>query len=111
MLNEAQPPSLIIWERYLVYATSLGIAKEVIDDLKLVIPSEQFNDTNLTYLHGSNNFITSGGISNFESSMSNLSSASSRSSSTSSSSSSGGGGGFSSGGGGGGGGGSSSGGF
>ena len=106
MLDGAEVPSLVIWEHYLVYAVSLGVAKTVIKHLKLVIPEEQFNNTNLTYLHGSSNIIISGGFESFESSMNSLSSASSRSDSSSSGS----GGGFSSGGGGGGGG-SSSGGF
>jgi uncharacterized membrane protein len=37
-LDRAEVPSLIIWEHYLVYAVVLGVAKEVIDQLKLVYP-------------------------------------------------------------------------
>jgi hypothetical protein len=31
-------PSLIIWEHYLVYAVSLGVAKEVLKQLQIVYP-------------------------------------------------------------------------
>jgi len=37
-LDRAEVPSLIIWEHYLVYAVVLGVAKEVIDQLKVVFP-------------------------------------------------------------------------
>ncbi|HBK86140.1 MAG TPA: hypothetical protein DDZ53_08950, partial [Firmicutes bacterium] len=32
-------PSLIIWEHYLVYAVTLGVAKEVMKQLELVYPN------------------------------------------------------------------------
>lgn len=35
-LREVEPPALAIWDHYLVYATSLGVAKEVIHQLPLV---------------------------------------------------------------------------
>ncbi|MFI3229213.1 MAG: DUF2207 domain-containing protein, partial [Bacillota bacterium] len=35
-LKDYDVPKLILWEEYLVYATMMGISKEVIDDLKLV---------------------------------------------------------------------------
>ncbi len=34
-------PSLVIWEHYLVYAVTLGVAKEVIKQLELVYPNLQ----------------------------------------------------------------------
>lgn len=37
-LKEAIPTSMAIWEHYLVYAVSLGVAKEVIRQLKIVMP-------------------------------------------------------------------------
>jgi uncharacterized membrane protein len=37
-------PSLIIWEHYLVYAVTLGIAKEVIKQLEVVFPNMQEGD-------------------------------------------------------------------
>lgn len=104
-------PSLIIWEHYLVYAVTLGVAREVIKQLEIVFPSMQDGDyrfggswlsggslNNFSSLHNSLNDI--GGV--FERSLKTAQTAVSKSSSGS-----GGGGGFSSGGGGGGGGGSS----
>lgn len=37
-LDRADVPSLIIWEHYLVYAVALGVAKQVINQLKIVYP-------------------------------------------------------------------------
>ncbi len=37
-LRDVPVPALVVWEHYLVYATSLGVAKQVIDQLKLVFP-------------------------------------------------------------------------
>ncbi len=37
-LDRAEIPSLIIWEHYLVYATVLGVAKQVLNQLKIVYP-------------------------------------------------------------------------
>ncbi len=37
-LHDAPVPALVLWEHYLVYATTLGVAKQVIDQLKLVFP-------------------------------------------------------------------------
>ncbi len=37
-LDRAEVPSLVIWEHYLVYAITLGVAKEVIEQLKVVYP-------------------------------------------------------------------------
>ncbi|HHW61113.1 MAG TPA: DUF2207 domain-containing protein, partial [Syntrophomonadaceae bacterium] len=37
-------PSLIIWENYLVYAVTLGVAKEVMKQLELVFPNLQEDD-------------------------------------------------------------------
>ncbi|NLV15756.1 MAG: DUF2207 domain-containing protein [Syntrophomonadaceae bacterium] len=104
-------PSLIIWEHYLVYAVTLGVAKEVIKQLEVVFPSMQDGDYRFghgwmmygTYHSGMNALTNSfDGIGNsFERSLASAQKAASKSSSGS-----GGGGGFSGGGGGGGGGGS-----
>ena len=40
-MDRAEIPSLIIWEHYLVYAISLGVAKEVIKQLNIVFPNLQ----------------------------------------------------------------------
>ena len=37
-LDEAPPSSMAIWEHYLVYAVTLGVAKEVIEQLQVVMP-------------------------------------------------------------------------
>ena len=50
-------PSLVIWEHYLVYATSFGIADKVMDQLKLKFSESDFTNANLTYgRYFSNNF-------------------------------------------------------
>jgi len=104
-------PSLIIWEHYLVYAVTLGVAKEVIKQLEVVFPNMQEGDyrfgqgwmmygTYHTGMNALNNSFDGIGDS-FERSLASAQKAVSKSSSGS-----GGGGGFSGGGGGGGGGGS-----
>ena len=55
-LKEAEVPSLVIWEHYLVYATSLGIAEEVIDQLPKVFTEAELSNPNLTYMGGYRNF-------------------------------------------------------
>lgn len=47
-LDRAEIPALTIWNHYLVYATSLGIAKEVIDQLPKVYSMEEMRDPRLT---------------------------------------------------------------
>ena len=104
-------PSLIIWEHYLVYAVTLGVAKEVIKQLEVVFPNMQDGDYRFGYgwmmygtYHNGMNALTNSfdGIGNsFQRSLESAQKAVSKSSSGS-----GGGGGFSGGGGGGGGGGS-----
>jgi len=104
-------PSLIIWEHYLVFAVTLGVAKEVIKQLEVVFPNMQEGDYRFgqgwmmygTYHTGMNALSNSfDGIGeSFERSLRTAEKAVSKSSSGS-----GGGGGFSGGGGGGGGGGS-----
>ncbi len=51
-LERAGIPSIIIWEHYLVYAISLGVAHEVIRQLPLVFRDEDLNQTGLTFLYG-----------------------------------------------------------
>ncbi|MCD6420192.1 MAG: DUF2207 domain-containing protein, partial [Synergistetes bacterium] len=43
MLKEYPPESIAIWESYLVYATALGVAKEVIHHMKMILP-QQFSE-------------------------------------------------------------------
>jgi len=101
-------PSLIIWEHYLVYAVTLGVAKEVIKQLEIVFPNMQ--DGDYRFGHG---WLTYGAWNSFHAmheSFNDIGNVVERSLKTAqaavskSSSGSGGGGGFSGGGGGGGGG-------
>lgn len=91
LLKEKQVPDLVIWEKFLVYATVFGIADKVIKQLKIVYPNmEEISCiNNYTYLY----FMMH---TNFSTSFSN---AVSTSMTSSYSSSTGGGGGFSGGGG------------
>lgn len=109
-LKEAEIPSLVIWEHYLVYATSLGVAKEVIKQLKVVIREDvgYYNSQNLTYLYMSgygNRYSPFDRFDNISSNFERMANSVFTAANSSNSSSSGGGGGFSSGSSGGGGGG------
>lgn len=43
-------PGIVVWEHYLVYATSLKIADKVMDQLKVKLPPEAFSSPQATYL-------------------------------------------------------------
>ena len=47
LMKEYSPKSVNIWDRYLVYATALGIAEEVKKSVKFSIPYEQLKGSNL----------------------------------------------------------------
>ena len=107
-MDKHEIPSLIIWEHYLVYAVTLGVASEVIKQLEIVFPNMQDGDYHFGY-----GWYTYGNINGFhsmENSFKDISESikdsikSARAAVSKTSSGSGGGGGFSSGGGGGGGG-------
>jgi uncharacterized membrane protein len=51
MLKEAEVPAIILWEHFLVYAISLGVAKEVIKQLKVVFKDDDFKNSGLTYMY------------------------------------------------------------
>ena len=110
-LDKAEIPSIILWEHYLVYAVSLGVAKEVIKQLPIVFRDEDLNNNQLTYMYGASYGYFGGFGAMFDDTIHTVEGAISTAQSVASSqdsSSSGGGGGFSggsSGGGGGGGGG------
>lgn len=94
MLDRREVPELVIWEKYLVFATAFGIADKVIKQLKIVYPNLEEMTSGIgtfTYMNLMMN-------TDFSSSFSN---AISSSMSSAYSSGSGGGGGFSGGGGGG----------
>ncbi len=46
LLNEKTLPDIILWEKFLVYATAFGISKEVIEQLEIVCP-DMFNNDNV----------------------------------------------------------------
>jgi uncharacterized membrane protein len=107
-LDKADLPAVVLWEHFLVYAITLGVAKEVIGQLKVVFREDDFKNSALTFMyyghygHNYGYFDTIDNVTNtlvkttesvYTQAMSKMSSAS------------GGGGGFSGGGGGGGGGG------
>lgn len=50
-LKEHPPESIKIWDFYLVYATALGVAEEVIHNMTLVVPAEQLQSSNFYLIH------------------------------------------------------------
>lgn len=97
LLKEREVPELVIWEKYLVYATVMGIADKVIKQLKIVYPNfEEMTNSMGTYTC-MNVMMHTDFSSSFSSAIS--SSITSATASSSYSSGSGGGGGFSGGGG------------
>ncbi len=52
-LEEHPPESIKIWDHYLVYATALGVAKEVLHNMSLVVPSDQLEGSNFYLIHSS----------------------------------------------------------
>ena len=52
-LKEHPPESIKIWDSYLVYATSLGVAEEVLHNMSLVVPAEQLKGSNFYLIHHS----------------------------------------------------------
>lgn len=110
LLKEKQVPDIVLWEKFLVYATAFGISKKVLKQLKVVHP-EMFNNSNDSindvYHYGYWNLVCNNfGDNVFENLSSGLENVYERASSaysaahSSDSSGSGSGGGFSSGGGG-----------
>ena len=50
-MKDYEIPSLVIWEHYLVYAISLGIAEKVISKLRLVLADQSINIRNSAFLY------------------------------------------------------------
>ncbi len=100
-------PSLAIWEHYLVYAVTLGVAKEVIKQLQLVYPNLQHDDYRFGAhwyyynMHAANFSGLANGIDTMTSTIHQSVQQSINTATSQTSSGSGGGGGFSGGGGGG----------
>ena len=52
LLNEREVPELVLWEKYLVYATAFGISEEVLKQLKVVYPNiDELDGNTSTYMH------------------------------------------------------------
>lgn len=52
LLKEKEVPHLVLWEKFLVYATAFGIADKVIKQLKIVYPEiEDIDSNNYTYMN------------------------------------------------------------
>lgn len=102
MLNDKEIPDLILWEKYLVYATAFGISDKVVKQLKIVYPQMQNLEMNTyTYLYlMSDTRFSNGFVSELDKSASSVYSTYKAAYNSAHSSSSGGGGGFSGGGGG-----------
>jgi len=107
-MKDYEIPSIVVWEHYLVYAISLGVAEKVISKLKIILSNQDMSLSNSTYL-----FFMTDRSGRLNSSLFNSFDKvfSSAFANTSTKSSTGSGGGFSSGGGGGGGGGGGAGAF
>lgn len=58
LLKDKEIPDLVLWEKYLIYATGFGIADKVIKQLKLVYPNfdEYSNQCTYMYLMRDNSF-------------------------------------------------------
>jgi uncharacterized membrane protein len=52
-LKEYPPESIKIWDHYLVYATALGVAKEVLRNMALIVPSEELNGSHFYFIGSS----------------------------------------------------------
>ncbi len=107
-LDKADLPAVTLWEHFLVYAITLGVAKEVIGQLKLVFREDDFKNSALTFMYYGyygHNYSYFDTIDNVTNTMVKTTESVYTQAMTKMSSASGGGGGFSGGGGGGGGGG------
>lgn len=53
MLDKREVPEIVIWEKFLVYATAFGIANKVLEQLKTVYPNinEQFDINHYGYMY------------------------------------------------------------
>jgi uncharacterized membrane protein len=74
-MEKAQIPSIVIWEHYLVYAVSLGVAKEVIKQLPIVFSENDLDNNNLTFLYIGNYGYFSGFSNMFDNTISTVDSA------------------------------------
>lgn len=57
-LDERDYKSIAIWEHYLVYATALGVSKQVIRELKIVYPTEFEEGSNMLNTYATINLLS-----------------------------------------------------
>ena len=50
-LNEHPPESIKIWDFYMVYAVALGVADKALENMKLIVPSEQLEQSHFYPVH------------------------------------------------------------
>lgn len=51
MIKEYPPESVTVWNHYLVYATALGVADKVSENMKLSVPPEELNNSDIYRFH------------------------------------------------------------
>lgn len=51
LIKDHPPESVAIWNKYLVYATALGVADKVIKSMEISLPEEQLNQSNIYLFH------------------------------------------------------------
>lgn len=51
LIKEYPPESVTVWNQYLVYATALGVADEVRDNMKLTLPQEELDESYVYSFH------------------------------------------------------------
>lgn len=53
LIKEKEVPEIILWEKFLVYATAFGIADKVLKQLKIVYPDleNMINNGNYTFMY------------------------------------------------------------
>ncbi|AFV22277.1 hypothetical protein Mpsy_0064 [Methanolobus psychrophilus R15] len=57
-LKEHPPESIKIWDHYMVYAVALGVAEKALDNMSLIIPSEQLSGSRFYPVHHNMVFIS-----------------------------------------------------
>jgi uncharacterized membrane protein len=57
-LKEHPPGSIGIWDRYMVYAIALGVAEKALDNMSLMVPSEQLSGSHFYPVHRNMVFIS-----------------------------------------------------
>ncbi|PKL71960.1 MAG: DUF2207 domain-containing protein [Methanobacteriales archaeon HGW-Methanobacteriales-2] len=51
LIKEYPPESVVVWNKYLVYATALGVADKVRKSMSLTLPKDQLNQSDIYLFH------------------------------------------------------------